>query len=161
MVKEDAAPDKNAIKSFKSKLEEAFLISSVLPDGPQIQSGLEALSGITKLVIGLKGPESGLPETKYGFVKDALAVQNSLESSEDLQKSLDYLEALSGYKDGEKGQLARSANKVKDEMILQASAVVKDMKESFVAKMQGACFEVSVPDEVETITTLDQITEIF
>ena len=36
-------PEKDAIKSFKTKMEESLLISAVLPEGPQIRSGLEAL----------------------------------------------------------------------------------------------------------------------
>lgn len=159
MAKEDAAPEKDAIKSFKTKMEESLLISAVLPEGPQIRSGLEALSGIVKLVIGWKGPESGLAETKYGFVKDALVVKKSCDHPEDLQKSLEYLQVFSGYK-GDAGQLPLLANKLKDEMLAQAEAVVTNLKESFVSRMQQACVDVSVPEAVETITQ-EQITEDF
>lgn len=162
MLQEGAAPKKEDIKAFKKGMEDAFLLSSVLNDGPKVRSGLEAVSDIAKLIIGHTGPDSHLQETKYTFMKDALTMQSQgPDHDSELQEAFVFLQKFVDYKDGDGGQaLQTRAIEVKNAMLRHAETMLKDIQVTFQNQLEMAWIDVVMPDELESLAP-EQITETF
>lgn len=162
MLQDGASPNKEEIKAFKKGMEDAFLLSSVLNDGQKVRSGLEAVSDVSKLIIGYAGPECHLQETKYMFMKDALTMKSQgPDHDAELRDAFDFVQNFANYKgrDGEQ-VLHTQAIEMKNVLLGHAEKMFKDLQETFQSKLESVLVEVVMPDELETLTS-EQITETF
>ena len=164
MLQEGASPKKEDIKAFKKGMEDAFLLSSVLKDGDKVRSGLEAVSDVSKLIIGYAGPDSHLQETKYLFMKDALTMKSQSPDADhdsELQEALVFLMDFVKYKGGDGEQVLHTGViEVKNAMLGHAEKMFQDLQETFQSKLELVSVEVVMPDELETLTS-EKITETF
>lgn len=162
MLQDGASPSKEEIKAFKKGMEDAFLLSSVLSNGQKVRSGLEAVSDVSKLIIGYAGPECHLQETKYMFMKDALTMKRQgPDHDAELRDAFDFVQNFANYK-GRDGQqvLHTQAIEMKNVLLGHAEKMFKDLQETFQSKLESVLVEVVMPDELETLTS-EQITETF
>lgn len=162
MLQDGTSPNKEEIKAFKKGLEDAFLLSSVLSNGQKVRSGLEAVSDVSKLIIGYAGPECHLQETKYMFMKDALTMKSQgPDHDAELRDAFDFVQNFANYK-GRDGQqvLHTQAIEMKNVLLGHAEKMFKDLQETFQSKLESVLVEVVMPDELETLTS-EQITETF
>ena len=145
---------KDALKAFKKCLEEASLVTTALPDGASLRDCLEILKEFLMMASCIDGPDKTPAESKYQFIKEANVTKSRSEE--------DITGAIQRMSDVAKTEVDVPALvSLYGELVARSEESFHEIRKSFVEKLEAATVDVKIPPEVDSIASVDGITQDF